>query len=125
MMNGKTLARSLRAMIDGSTTLRLYTERSADGRTFAEAEGGGYAPKEMRIQEWAIAETEPARAEANVQEFRFDGSKRIAVAGAYLTDAEGGILWAKAFKDPILVGRRGDVIPVRAVMSLGESVITR
>lgn len=116
MITGEMLARQLRRMFEKPVFLRLYS--TGEKGKFVEVAGGGYAPKEYALRDWIMLDTSPAVATGNVSEFRFDGSKRISIAGAYITEPDGGVVWAKEFPEPIVVQRRGDIVPVRPTIKL-------
>ena len=119
MLSGQMLARFLSNTLDQRTTLRLYT--AAEGSRVTEVSGGGYESHDLKLADWAITnDAIPALAEAPVREFRFDGTKSFNVIGSYLTAQDGAVLWVEPFDSgPIAVGRRGDIIPVRARMRMG------
>jgi hypothetical protein len=109
MIKDEIRARVLRRALTQPLTLRLFT--AIDDRTgITELKEGGYAPVDLTLADWTF---DGGMAIADVKTFRFNGSKRFTVLGAVLTEADGGVVWMREFKEPISVGRNGDVIPVR------------
>lgn len=119
MTTGLMMARQLRQQVSQPLTVRLYVGVSPDGETLIEVSGGGYrVPAALTVNDWTIQPGNPAVGEATVQEFRFDGTKRIQVLGSYLAQANGDPITTQPFPEPIVVGRRGDIIPVRPIMRM-------
>jgi hypothetical protein len=106
----------LRRLVNQPLTLRLYTGISPAGE-YQEPIGGGY--QALATSDWTI---DNDFATGPVSEFRFDGSARLNILGAFITEADGSVIYAKAFKEPIAVNRRGDIIPVRPMLK--TSVLT-
>lgn len=118
MISQRMIGRQLRYVLNQDLTLRLYV--GIDGNNedaIEEMSGGGYAPRVFTLGNWTF--DVPHIATSDVHEFRFDGSKRATVIGAYLTARDGGVYWVEPMRPvPIEVGRKGDVLPVRATYSL-------
>jgi hypothetical protein len=120
VVSDRMLARYLRKILSEPTSLRLYTFVDGSEESLLEVEGGGYRPAILAPSEWQIVLGSPAWAEAPVQQFVFDGSRRHRVVGTFLTDPQGGVLWVEPFEGgPLEVGRNGDLIPVRPFMKMG------
>jgi hypothetical protein len=121
MITGRMQARILARVLDQNNMLRLFIGTTGPNEDdVEEVTGGGYQPRIIKLTDWTITASSPALAEGPVYEFRFDGSKRVIVVGAFLTEPGGGALWVEPFRpEPIEVGRRGDIIPVRPIMRLG------
>jgi hypothetical protein len=118
-IDNQMLARHLRRIIRESTRLKLYTA-TRNGASFTEARGGGYSDVELVAADWTITTTDPPHAESRVQQFVFDGTATLSIAGAYLVEsAGGGVLWWEPFEQgPFDMRRPGDLVPVRAVLNL-------
>lgn len=108
--------RALRRILNQPLVLRLFV--SYNGVEIVEASGGGYSARTLTIMDWTITPGATAVAEGPLHTFRFDGSKRIEIAGAFLTE-DTGPLWIKGFDEALAVRRRGDEIPVKPVYRLG------
>ena len=125
MTNGTMIARALRRVIDQPLTLRLYVATgSGQENEIVELSGNGYQSRLYTLVDWLITPGIPAIAEAPVHDFRFSGNKRMTVLGAYMTQADGGILWVDPFPSALEIGRSGDIIPVRPMIKMGSFGIT-
>jgi hypothetical protein len=114
----RMIERIVRRILDQPLYLRLFADVQGD-EGFTEVAGGGYAARVLTLQDWTITRGRTLYAEGPEIEFKFDGSRRISVLGAYLTDASMGAYWAKDFAEAKPVGRDGDVIPVKPIFKLG------
>jgi len=116
MITDRMKERYVRRILNGPTVLRLYTHIGDAERSIVEARGGGYSSHVIQASDWSVT---GGLAQGQIHEFRFDGTARLKIAGAYLTDDVGYPLWIYPFADVLPVGRAGDIIPVRASFSMG------
>ena len=114
-MIGRHIARMLREPM----RLKLYQGPPSEyGMT--EISGGGYRDIAITFRDWKIVTALGTPfAETGQYEFRFDGTRAIDVAGAYLVDdATGDLLWVQEFPEVFRISRTGDTIPVVARFAL-------
>jgi hypothetical protein len=117
MLTERMRARWLRRVLDQTTVLRLYISVGGEDAV-VEVSGGGYQPRILTLADWSFQEREPVQAEVT-HDFRFNGDRRLMILGSYLTQQDGGLLWLKEFREPLVAEKMGDIIPVHPIMKLG------
>lgn len=123
MVTNKMLGRYLARVVSQVLRLKLYerieftTPDPEDG--IVEVAGGGYRDFELLPGDWIITTGQGIPiAEANVHQFTFDGGREFNVGGAYIVQADGGVLAVGEFPEPFKIRRNGDTIPVRPTIRL-------
>lgn len=122
MVTNEMQARYLRRILTQPVRLKLFTRTDGVNESgIVEVQGGGYRDIPLVLGDWRIASVPSAFAEADVQNFRFDGSLAVRVMGSYMVqESDGGLLFMKAFDDgPFDLSRPGDTVPVLPVFKLG------
>lgn len=110
----------IRQLVNQRLELRLFTAVNDQTGVITDATGATPVPFPYALSDWEFSEG--GIAIGRVAEFRFDGSARQKVAGSYFRDQRGDVFQLRSFKEPIDVGRRGDIIPVRPIIRLATSV---